>query len=1138
MTGAMSVRHQGDIFIDADGAPGADAWNGRDGADGARERDGERGEDAGVAEPGQPGGRTQIVIRSGASDPRLPFDGVSVTGHTRKAGESGRQINVYTSARDLGSVTLSARGGKGGDGGHGGDGGRGGDGRRGSDATRYSSGTSGTAAGDGGDGGHGSDGAAGGAGGLTEIQLDERDAYLLMAVTDAESPGRLIQGGPGGHRGRHGQGGRGGDGGRGGSSYRWSETESRTESYTDANGNRQTRQVSHTVWHSNPGGSDGPDGSRGWTPTSPLHDGPDGAPGELAIFVADSGGHAHRYHRRYDLEIVDFAILEDGTRDADGIFEFGEVVHAARVRVRNVGGMPTPPAQRVRLVVLSGAWARPLGDEIFLAESIPPHGEAVVPGSVRFQIPLARIEKAGEPFVVKQDIGLDAFQLGPEPGEARGARAPFQRRYSRTGLRRSVTAQFPVENRSGVVALRSLGEGERTVLSFDVANVSQMPIGERSARPRKLAVQIELLDSGVGPGEVSFADERGVEIDLGGEIQGFRGYFVRIGEIPARSFVHVRGQIGFRGRPRPYSGIHVRATLWLEDLFDPQKWRVAQRREVTIRLEPAYVYRKDARLLLVTNNNTTEEGFLAWRSLLEGSLGLPASYWSISRYGHIDLRRDLGDGTDLATHLEDRAVILLNQEFQPRSTDETDLPTEYLRGRDFRDGATRRNTHFAVIGSPNFKLKQLLEPTSDARRGGLDFNDQDSFLEKEEKSPGTFTEEVFKDDILTCFDVVPQSGYTWPFARPSVDEHLLKKARALQSKLVAMHPDRRYVLVTRPLETPVKEGHFLFFPRWSLGHVEVRRTLDIETGSATVLAVSGALLNDPRLVFGFEARFAVLLALTFEDKLDRLTWLLAAEPDALDEDRSLTARALVHAILVDLAEEQAALRRSDVSLTEATLGERLSNLKRLLDYPLHTEIDAGANKWDALVELCAGIRAIAEAHLAWWKPFGRDRKVSRHVREQLALLVHKLFDAHAVDPAGQVAIDSRTAGERIEERTRSLLERMREQRKEARANGVRRSLGETAHAFFERPEGMQFELTRDVDVWLDPKSRVLDAEKFQAAQRAEARREAKQEQLRALNAEVRASMLVPTSEPTEAEVEEIQAEYEAQAATEAQLRAT
>ena len=1103
-----------DILFDADGAPGQGGHHGSRGSDGRTGRDGSPGEGAGGSRRGQHGGDNLLTLASAATRPDLPLDAMVVTGQTAKTGVAARPIDVRVRAASLGWIVVSARGGHGGAGGHGGDGGRGGDGHDGSDATRHSRGTDGGPGGDGGDGGPGTDGSPGGDGGRTEIRVHERDLFLLMAVAHAEAPDGAHRGGDGGRAGAHGVGGAGGRGGSGGSSYSWSETEYRSETRTNAQGNTETVTVPYTTSHHNPGGSNGAGGSRGWTPTTPLHDGRRGASGVFGILVADEAGKVAAFARRYDLEIVDFGLFESDTKDVDGIFEFGEVVHVAKVRLRNTGGMPTPPRQRVRLYTLRGQWARPLGDELYLAESVPPGGEIELQGSMRFQIPLALVDAPGEPFIAEEAMGLDALQLGLESGEASGKATPFQRRYAGTSLRRMLRAQFPIENRSGIVALRSLAEGERTHVSIDVANVSQKPIGERSVRARKVGVQIELMAGDVLPENVVLTDPVGREIDLGSQEEGFSGGFRRVPEIAARGVAHVRMAFGFRRGLAPYVGAQLRVTLWIEDLFDPAKWRIVQRREVTIRLEPDYVYHDESKVLLVTNNNTTERGFLAYRSLLEEKLGLKADFWSVSRYGHLDFRRDLPDGTDLRTHLEDRMVLILNQKFQPRSKGEKDLPTDYLRARDFRDGTTRKNTHFAILGSQDFSLVDLLGPTTDLRTGGDDFPDAKSFLAREARSPGTFTEEIFKEDIMAHVDVVPLTGYTWPLQRPWSDARLTKKARALQGRLVKMHPNRRYVLVTRPLSDPVKEGHFLFFPRWKLGHVEVRRSLNVETGSATVLHVKSAGLNDPRFIFDFEARFVILLSLPFEDKLDRLDWLLATLPDALDVDRERTARAIVLAIMIDLGEEQSALRRSNAALTDASLRERLSNFERLVERPFHTQISVGSNKWDHLVELCAGIRASAAAHRAWWKPFGRDRRISRYVDERLVLLESRLFDAYAVDPEGDVAMESQTAKARIEGRVKALLVDFRELRMEARGTGTKISLGEAARRHFTHPTDLVHPMIRDIDLFLDPAERVLDATELRKAQRAEARREKKQEELRALNARVRASML--TEAPAQA----------------------
>lgn len=1106
-----------DLTFDANGRRGVAGSPGGRGYNGGTGQDGGRGSDAGTAAPGEPGGVCEVVMRSSASRPDLSPGAIHVDGIARPTRRDGAKITRTLPGDQLGRVQLMAMGGAGGNGGAGGGGGDGGRGRRGSDATRYSSGSNGGRGGDGGNGGRGSNGAPGGAGGHCSLILDERDTYLLMCIASADDAPRLVVGGQGGHAGRHGRGGAGGSGGPGGSSYSWTES----ESYTDSEGNTQTR----TTFHSNPGGSRGPSGSSGWTPTSPIYAGRNGEPGRFKIKVEQLDGTIALFESRYDLEIIDFELAEDSREDVDGIFEFGEIVHVHKLRLRNVGKMATPAHQRIRLILHLGTWVRPLtSDELFLTESLPPNREVLIEGSLRFQIPLPKIEGPGEPAIMKEPVRPAVIQLGPElPGQP-ASQTPFQRLYPEANLTRTLTAQFPVENREGIVGLRSLGPGERTRLHFDVANVSAVAIGHATDRERKVGVQITFADGDIGPEDVVFFNARGDEVDLASRTLGFEGHFELIPSIDAHNIAHSSVLFGFKEHVPPYAGARLIASLWIEEYDNSGSWRLVQQRDATFRAEPEYSYRPESRIILVTNNNTSREGFLAWRELLENQLGLPFDHWSLGRYGHFDHQHDLEDGTNLRVHLEDKVALVLNQEFEPRGSQyESDLPTDYIKGRDVREGATSNNTHFLMAGSDKFSPHQLLEPTSDLRRGGDDFPDTKRFLEKEAATGGPLTTELFKEDITTYWDEVKM--YDWTFfstpAQAKIESMMRAESIDMMQKLERMHPNRRYVIVEHTHDEAIQDGRsWLVFPRWDLGKIEVRRTLNTESSSVLVLHASGEEINSRDFVLDIKTRYSVLLAMPFEVKLDRLNWLMQVDGE-LSGHQLETARALVAALMTDLSEEQSALSEGAGRLDEERLEQKLSNLGRFVREPLHTAFSASSNKWEILFELAASLIALSKS-TRWWRFWGRDRKIAKHTERVVEKWSRELFDKYAIDPDGDVAMSSATAEERVEEQVEALIERFKYMKtKFKRETGLRSTMSTIARDYFEHPKLIEGRVQRDIDVWLDSTNRIWTREELEKAAAREEARNAKQEQLRELNERRRAELLhtEPQETPAHPEVE-------------------
>jgi hypothetical protein len=227
-------------------------------------------------------------------------------------------------------LEIDARGGNGGRGGDGGYGHDGSPGNDGSDATSCSSGSDGGPGGDGGNGGNATNGANGGNGGFVRIIIAEEDMDLLLFL------GKIsIAGGQGGSAGKNGKGGDGGRGGRGGSSYSWTTTSSYTT--TDSDGNSTTYTDTH--YHSNPGGSDGPSGSKGRDGNALVVCGQDGKDGSYEFIVESKIQGPIRYSEKFDIQMLDFHWIFS---EDDGVIEPGEQGFVTEVTLYNNGGMPTP----------------------------------------------------------------------------------------------------------------------------------------------------------------------------------------------------------------------------------------------------------------------------------------------------------------------------------------------------------------------------------------------------------------------------------------------------------------------------------------------------------------------------------------------------------------------------------------------------------------------------------------------------------------------------------------------------------------------------------------------------------------------------------------------------------------------------
>ncbi|PKN54086.1 MAG: hypothetical protein CVU56_28440, partial [Deltaproteobacteria bacterium HGW-Deltaproteobacteria-14] len=957
--------------------------------------------------------------------------------------------------------------------------------------------------GDGGHGGHGSDGGPGGDGGSILLAVGEYDTYLLMAVRDLDAPAPLVTGGHGGAPGHHGRGGSGGWGGPGGSSYSWTETEYDTVTRTDMNGKARTERVARTVTHSNPGGSSGRSGSSGRTPWAVLSPGADGRDGALTIAVTTATGAETRWASRYDLELVSFHLVEDDSPDRDGVFEFGEIAVATGLVVKNVGGMPTPAHQRVRVVLAEGTWVDPLGETLHLTRSLAPGESAALPGTLRFRVRPPTSAPVGPPRVEREDVRPLAFQRGRE--DASGD-TPFSRRYERVVTTRELVARYPVENPDGVIALRSLAPGERTRYRFAVNNISKLPLGGDTPRGRRVQVQLALVGGDLPPEQVILRDASGARVPLLDQRDGLAGLVVDIPRLDPGATFTLEGTVGLAPGVLPYQHATLHATIHLAETLTGR--RVAtQHRELTLRAEPAFRYDLASEFVFVAQNATSRAAYLAWQAVCTERLGVAADVWSISRYGHCDMQKPLEDDTTLRIHTEGRVVVVLNQPFNPTGTEDTDLPTEYIAGRDFREGATVYDQHWLVLGArEHFGLRALLEPTEPEALTGDTYPDARTFLRAVSKSGGPLVEETFQDDLCLHVDTVPLTAWTWPFTRPGV-RHLAREAARLMRGLTDVQPGRRYVLVVPDVPEPEPAGRTWWgFRRWRLGHADVRRTLNAETSSGLLLVTDPARINDPAFIASPQVRFALLLALAFEKKLERLAWLLHGTAD-LDADGELTLALLVKAVMVDLAEEQAALRTGAGPLDDAVASDKLANLGRLLRFPLDPALALGSNKWPHLARLCAAIERLAKSQRAWWMLWGRNRRLTRYVLDKLRLLRSDWFDAQAFDAAGELTVDGQIAGEAIAAEDEALSAAIKTRRADLRERGEKLSYRIAARSLFTSPDDVGFEvLRRDIDAWTSPSDRVWTRAELAAAATREATRQVKRDALERLNAEARAAL--------------------------------
>ncbi|HEY5935751.1 MAG TPA: hypothetical protein VIU61_13980 [Kofleriaceae bacterium] len=904
----------------ADGAHGTPGWPGS--GTGAH---GGRGGDAGEANPGEHAGRIRLELDIDDQDGVIALKGEQVS----PTGEA-QPIRTTVVIDDKGFFQLAASGGEGGKGGNGGRGGDGATGSNGSDATRWSSGGDGGDGGDGGTGGDATSGGAGGRGGEIVLAVSEDDTPLLMLVRHD------LAGGTGGAAGTNGGGGSGGAGGQGGDSYRWSES----DDYTDSQGRRQTR----TTWHSNPGGSDGSRGRSGASGRANVKAGANGADGKLTIEVTGETG-VQRYSSRYDLRLAAFA---HDSLNEDAVYEPHELVRVFDLVVENVGGMPTPGKDELKLALVPGGWVKPEPGELLCKPGIPAGERHDVKGELQFRIADFTPKEPGDPLEVEESILHRA--LLPS------VRRSFEHYQEGDALEAGrFIIRFPARV-SAVSALKSVAVGEATRVKFSVVNQSRFALGSRSASKRVLRVRVATTeDSELGDAQVGFT--------AGGKaLAPSSGWLHEIELLEAGETAELELTVSIKDGAEEYRRFAARVDLELGRLEAPAEPRAIQYRAFDVRVARPFKV-SEADVLLVVNHKTTREEITAWDALAE-RMAFRIAVWDLSRERHLDLEKPLEGDVSLAAWFAKKAIIVLDNAID--GPDGEIYPHAFLDA----DQATRAaaaGIDIAFVGKGP-KLQPLLIP-----RGGEDkpVDDPDALVEAIAKAPRASTP-IYSRHWLAF----------WSKPRAHV---LTRRALALSEQIGEAHPAHRHLVVHR--FEPTVASKFLWIKRWRVGTIETVRTLDAAAGAIVHLAVDD--LHDPSYTGTSSTTTALLVAFDFAENLERLRGRIAVAGEPEDLDR------IADVLVVDLVNELMAAHAGSSDLAPI-----MPRIAALAASGLTADYDSVAG--GALIRLVGRLWFFADSQVRWWEQMPpwrwtqRRSRVRNHVREQLERFLGGAFGEHNV----------------------------------------------------------------------------------------------------------------------------------------------
>ncbi len=1051
----------------ADGDRGRDGRNGADGAGSGSS--GGFGGNASTAHAGVDAGRISLTLSKGEDEGFLHLSGTS----TRPDGSTERHDQTVLFGH-TGTVDLLANGGRGGDGGDGGHGGDGSRGYRGSNATRYSSGGNGGDGGSGGKGGNATSGARGGHAGSVSLRVKESETQLLI-LTRHE-----LTGGDGGNAGSNGSGGAGGSGGSGGSSYSWTES----QSYTDGNGNRQTR----TTYHSKPGGYSGSPGASGHSGYAAVSGGPEGKSEDVEIIVEGAGGEK-RYNSRYRLILESFS---HESINADAVYEPGEMIRVFDLVSRNVGGMPTPTHSDLIARLRRTGWVHPEKEQLVVPPGLEAGLRCELKGELNFRIGEYTPKGPSDPLEIEESVRLRATL----PEVHRDFPAFESDESDEFG---KFVIRFPVRI-SPLESLHSLAPGEMSRVRWQVVNQSTAALGRESESGRTLRVVLNLHESDLSHEDLVFLNNEG-------QLKSFAdGWMNEIPLLKAGEKLEFELVLGIKEHIEHYRSATIRLALDLGHVANPKELRAIQFREFTTRVGRPYTARPETELLLVVNQSTTPEELAAWERLAT-NLGVVLNVWDVSLMGHLDLLRDIGSSC-LLEQLEGQKIALLDCEIL---SDQGLVRPHTFLAKTQVFAAAKKGINFAYLG-PDFALNELLMRT-DSKYGewATTPNMLCSLLEKARDE---------LSDILEGQDCSLKIELRlWRWTVPTEDR-LKQIALDLQTRLCNEHPDRRYIAVYEYSPRLISSG--LFSKKCGLGSIHVIATLDSAAGTTVHAQTSKSDQHNPDTILGDENLVALLLTMSLGEKLIRLRQLLYRSniPALLGElDESMSDNEedfhagpeaehllslLVDAICADLANEMAAVlaTRWRAGLSADQVERSMPLLRQLCSFVIseHSPHPPGSPGGDHLVRLIARLRFCLLSQARFWEwlpPFIFTRRTIA-LRNRSS----KLLKEFTVLCFGE---HRKTAEAHIKRALR--YEKQVHKHLRDKDGATERKRWKYSQALLQKPI-RQLGVTTDAEILTTPEERVFSQRVYDAVHENDAQAEIERKALVAASADSRKTLLL------------------------------
>ncbi|KAF2680439.1 hypothetical protein K458DRAFT_91399 [Lentithecium fluviatile CBS 122367] len=511
-------------------------------------------------------------------------------------------------------------------------------------------------------------------------------------------------------------------------------------------------------------------------------------------------GSTQQYSSPWSLELVDFEVEDE---NGDGVFEPGEHLFIRRIKVRNVGGMPSPTCRIPVTLASESEWFASVhtdeGGLPFLPTSVPAGESASMEGAIK-----VRIKDRSHANSIATSMGA---QFSAKDRLSIRADMPWlDRQMPAFEFTKEIAITYPC-SLGNIQCLSTIAQGAVSKVQYEVKNISNRPLGEPGAlSPGRIVEVRSTLPADFGR-LITEAEKEVVEV---------------INRLPScRSKGSLLMQQQFRVLSTARSHVHFRIMfeLYLESpLQDPNKQDaemiLVERHTISLQVSNAYNPLPNSSVLLITNPKTTERQSHAIQHFVRNDLCMEMDQCNIHQNGGLLRASDDGfeDPLPITTAYRDKSILILDnafdffgagerttsQQFDPQwlfDTARSGTSSLFLGGDD--DGAFEEVVRSAVV-----LPLAILEHTVKRIRKSHIFHCPQDFVDaiRQEKH----RQDKARDTALPELSAIPLRQPKWyRFGRDGSEKQAKALARYLRNHL----PNERFLVSFVSPRHVVADGH-------------------------------------------------------------------------------------------------------------------------------------------------------------------------------------------------------------------------------------------------------------------------------------------------------------------------------------------